>query len=209
MKKIILLLVGSLSLTACNYSNTFTGMYNNSSATLDAYSKNINRYCVALTLRAGNITKSSFISAQAVFDQNDFLKPVQFNTKGAPCSQSLDEYLVGERNTQVYNISVVTESEPYGANYCRLVSYKRYQYQEMISFELKTNSDDQSQGIFKGVGEMSYYVDYVHPVSYGGIYFCNYGNGGGFPYPYPYPNPRWPGGGTHVPGGGPQGPRPF
>lgn len=183
----------ALTLSACNYSNTFTGTFNGAPSSMTAFSKNINKYCVALNIKAGNETKSSFISAQAVFDANDILKPMSFNTKGAPCSANLDEYLVGTRNTNVTNVSFITQREQVNFDYCRYATYKRYQYFEDINFEMKKNATDELTGTFAGRGELSYYTDYQNPVSYGPIFYCGrplpYPGPG--PYPRPYPGP-WP-----------------
>jgi hypothetical protein len=184
MKNTLFALAIGLSLSACNYSNEFTGTFNNAPATMSASSKNINRYCVALNITAGNLTKSSYISAQAVFDVNDFLKPMSFNTKGAECGANLTEYLEGTRNTTVMNISTVMEREQINYNWCRMTTYKDYNYKEEITFDVKNNSDDVTTGSFTGVGEVADYIDRDHPVSYGPEYFC-----GTVTQPYPpYPH---------------------
>ena len=183
----------ALALSACNYSNTFTGTFNGAPATMSAYSKNINKYCVALNIKAGTETKSSFISAQSVFDANDLFKPMAFNTKGAPCGANLEEYLVGNRNATVLNISQTTQRENVGVDYCRYTTYNTYQYKEDITFEMKKNATDETVGTFAGVGEIDQYTDFQHPVQYGPIFFCGqmgpYPGPGPYPYPYPYPRP--------------------
>ena len=68
MKNIIFAVVVGLTLSACDYTNEFKGTYNGEPATMSAHSNNINRYCVALNITAGANTKSSYISAQSVFD---------------------------------------------------------------------------------------------------------------------------------------------
>lgn len=188
--KTIITLGLALTLSACNYSNTFKGTYNGAPASMSAYSKNINKYCVALSITAGNETKNSFISAQAVFDPNDFLKPMAFNTKGANCSANLEEYLVGTRNTKVLNIALVSIREQVNFDWCRFTTYNRYTYQEDIAFEVKKNTNDELVGSFVGVGGTGQYTDYDHPVQYGPIYYCGTRPG---PYPGPGPWPRpWP-----------------
>ncbi len=189
MKQFTFALVLAISLSACQYSNTFKGTFNGAPASMKAYSKNVNKYCVALNITAGNETKSTYISAQSVFDPNDFLKPMSFNTKGAECGVNLDEYLVGTRNTTVMNISLVTKRVQVSFDYCRYNTYKNYRYQEEISFEMKKNSNDETVARFSGLGEIAQYIDEDHPVGYGPIFYC--GNGSPYPpYPYPYPFPR-------------------
>ena len=174
-----------LSLSACNYSNQFQGTFNNTPSTMTAYSSNIDRYCVSLTINANGATKNSFISAQAVFDEKDLLKPMSFNTKGAECGANLDEYLVGTRTTTVVNTTNVTQSESAGVNLCQNVTYRDYHYQENIVLEMRNNVNDQTAGSFSGVGQVAEYVDFDHPVAYGPVYYCGPSN----PYPYPYPHP--------------------
>jgi len=192
MKKLSIALSLALVLSACNYDNTFNGTFNGAPASLKALSKNINRYCVALTITAGSEVRNSYISAQSVFDASDVLKPMSFNTKGAECGANLDEYLVGNRNTTVMNISYINVREPVGVDYCRYTTYKNYQYKEEISFEMKKNATDESTGTFSGVGQVSELVDYDHPVSSGPIFYCGQPHpipGPNYPYPHPMPHP--------------------
>ena len=204
MNKLTSVLLLALSLTACNYSNTFEGAYNGTPAKMTAYSKNINRYCIALSLTAGSETKSAFISASDVFDSGDLLKPKSFNSKGTNCSANQDFYLAGVRKTTVLGTSPVTYQSSVNANYCQQVTYNRYTYKEDISFEIKKNANDEVTGKFEGVGQEADFVDRDHPIAYGPIYYCgNYPYPGpgypypgpGYPYPYPrpgYPNPGYP-----------------
>ncbi len=197
MKNLSTVLLLALSLTACKYSNTFEGTYNGNPAKLSAYSKNINRYCVALNLTAGSETKSTFISAQDVFDVNDFLKPKAFNTKDANCGSSNEEYLVGNRSTSIIDTTMVSEIRSVNIDFCQQVTYKRYEYNESVTFEFKNKATDQTTGIFNGTGMIGFYVDRDHPVAFGPVYFCgnNYPYPGPRPGPYPgpYPGPRpWP-----------------
>lgn len=191
MKNLALALTLALSLSACKYSNTFTGTLDGAAATMTAYSKNINKYCVALNIEAGSVEKSNYISAQAVFDPNDFLKPMSFNTKGAECGANQDEYLVGSRNTTVMNISYVTMREQVSVDYCRYTTYKNYQYKEEITFEMKNNATDATTGTFSGVGKVSNFTDTAHPTNYGPLFYC----GGPRPYPRPFP---YIGGGIYI-----------
>ena len=115
---------------------------------------------------------NSFINAQSVFDRNDLLKPTTFNTKGSPCGASLNEYLVGSRNINVLNISQVSEREQTKNNYCRFNTFNKYHFKESITFEMKSNTTDQTIGIFTGIGEDAEFVDYKHPVEYGEEYYC-------------------------------------
>ncbi len=192
MKKLTSVLLLALSLTACKYSNTFEGTYNGNPASMTAYSKNINRYCVALNMKSGSETKSTYISAQDVFDSNDFLKPMSFNTKNANCGSDNEEYLVGNRKTTVLGESLVTFQSSVNVNYCQQVTYKRYEYKEDVTFEFKKKSNDELTGTFSGIGLIDYFTDTNHPVAYGPIYFCGNGYPGGYPYPgpgFPYPRP--------------------
>ncbi|MFM8312781.1 MAG: hypothetical protein ACKOA8_00680 [Deltaproteobacteria bacterium] len=200
MKNTIIALSLALFLSACNYSNTFDGTFNGAPATMKAYSKNINRYCVNLNLTTKDLSLSAFISAQSVFDPNDMLKPMAFNTKDAQCGSSSDQYMVGTRNTKVLRTSLVSYQEFYGVDFCRYVTYNSYDYQEDIALEFRKKADDSFNGRFVGTGLVASYVDRDHPVSYGPIYFC----GRGYPYPYPGPGP-WPYPGPYP---GPY-PRPF
>lgn len=188
MKKIVMILTLTFTLSACRYSNTFNGTYNGAPASMNAYSKNINKYCISLEIASEGATKNLFISAQSVYDPNDLLKPMMFNTKGANCGLNLSEYLVGNRNTTVTNISYVTERVIVTPSYCQFLTFKNYQYKEEISFELKNNSDDQLVGSFQGIGQVSQYIDRDHPVNSGPIFYC--GNPNPYPGPYPYPYPR-------------------
>jgi hypothetical protein len=189
MKKLLIALSLSLSLSSCKYSNTFQGTYNDSPASMTAYSRNINRYCVALNLTAGDQTKKSYISSKYLFDPNDFLKPTSFNSKGDQCQTNLDEYLVGTRNTTVLGDALVYREENVNYNYCQSVFYKQYQYKEDVKIDFKKTADDQLVGTFVGVGNVDYYIDYGHPVAYGPIYYCGPIRPRPYPHPYPYPDP--------------------
>jgi len=219
MKNLILSLSVVGLLASCNYSNEFTGSFNGTPATLSAYSKNINKYCVSLAIKQGvapgsngTVVKNSFISAQAVYDPNDLLKPVFFNTKGAGCSVNLDHYLVGSRKAEVLGNRLVTRREYTNLiDWCQMVTYKQYQYKEKIDFEVRALAGDQTQGQFAGTGAESSYVDLARPVSAGPVFYCGTYNGpypgpgypGGYPRPFPgpYPGPGYP--------RGPGGPRPW
>ncbi len=172
MKKRITILILALSTTACNYSNSFNGSFNGNAALMNAYSKNINKYCVSLKITTESKVINSFINAQSVFDRNDLLKPTTFNTKGSPCGASLNEYLVGSRNINVLNISQVSEREQTKNNYCRFNTFNKYHFKESITFEMKSNTTDQTIGAFTGIGEDAEFVDYQHPVEYGEEYYC-------------------------------------
>jgi len=185
-RSIVLMVALAFGLGACDYSNQFTGTYNNAPATLSAYSKNISKYCIALSLDSNGAKKSNFISAQAVFDPNDLLATKTFNTKGSQCAANQTEYLVGSRTATVLSTAPVTIIRNVGMYSCQAVYYTQYQYQEKISFELHTIANDQLVGTFEGTGQPDQYVDDAHPTGYGAIYPCR-GNG---PYPYPYPHPR-------------------
>jgi hypothetical protein len=191
--KSLLAVALAFTVSACNYSNEFTGTYNSAPAKLSAYSKNINTYCVALSLESNGIKKSNFISAQAVFDPNDLLAPKNFNTKGSQCAANQSEYLVGTRSATVLATNQVAQTRSVGAYDCQVVYYKQYQYQEKITFQIQNNADDAIVGTFDGVGQSAQYIDDAHPVGYGPIYQCR-------PYPQPYPRP--------YPGPGPY-PRPY
>jgi hypothetical protein len=198
MKNINSLLVVALAFTlgACEYSNDFTGTYNNVPANLSAYSKNVNKYCVALSLESNGTTKTNFISAQDVFDANDLFASKNFNSKGTECAANQTEYLVGTRTAKVLGTSEVAESRSVGAYDCQTVVYKQYTYQESISFDLKTIADDQAVGSFAGTGVVATNVDRDHVLRYGPIYQCQprpmpYPRRG-YPYPYPYPNRGYP-----------------
>jgi len=192
MNKFTLSMVLALTLSACKYSNTFTGTYQNEAASMTAYSGNISRYCIALSLSAGAVKKTSSISGSLLFDPNDFLKTTAFNTKGTACDAGLAEYLVGTRSTTVLGVSTVYQEEHdnYNFDFCRSVYYKQYQYKEQVTVDFKNNLDDQLVGSFVGTGEVGEYVDYDHPVNYGPIYYC--GPYQPFPPFPPYPHPPYP-----------------
>jgi len=178
MKKSIKVIVFGLclSLSACEYSNTFQGTFNNIPATMIAYSKNTNRYCIALTLTAADVSKSSFVSAQDVYDANDLFKPVDFDTKNTPCSENLSEYLVGTRSTEILSKREISKCQQLGAHAGRMVYYNEYNYQEHLTFTLKSVADDQVLGTFIGTGKLSLFEDTDHPTRHGPIVpieYCN------------------------------------
>lgn len=176
----------AFTVSACNYSNEFTGTFNGSSAKLTALSKNINKYCVALELTSNLGVKNNFISAQAVFNPNDLFAAKDFNTKGAECSVNQTEYLVGTRTATVLGTSEVSETQSVGAYNCQTVYYKNYTYQEKIAFQLKANADDQTVGTFEGTGLVDNFTDRSRVTRYGNVWMCR------APMPYPYPGPGYP-----------------
>ena len=180
----------TLSLSACKYSNEFRGSYNGQDATLSAYSKNVNKYCISLDLNSGEQSFKNGIDAGAVYDSGDFNRSKNFNTKGAECSGKYDEYLVGTRSTKILNSYPVSRIENVGIDMCQVVYYQEYLYQDLIQFELKKKSDDSTLGTFKGEGQSERYLDTSRPTGFGPVYFCGPGfPRGGYPYPYPYPFP--------------------
>jgi hypothetical protein len=174
----------TLTLSACRYSNEFSGMFNDTPATLTAFSKNTDKYCIALTLTAGNETRKSFISARSVFDERDLTRPKAFNTKNEPCSANLDEYLMGVRSSKIVGTSMITRIENLNPYLCQVVFYNQYAYTDDIQMAFRNKLSDQSTGSFSGTGQVQSYTDFGRPISYGPIYRCN---GNQFPYPYPYP----------------------
>jgi len=168
------------SLSACDYSNEFNGTFNGVPALMNAYSKNVNNYCVALTITAGVETKATYINAQSVYNANDLFEPVEFNTKGSLCGANLSEYLVGIRNTKILRVSKISQLDNVDNDYCRFITYNQYQYEEFISLEFKNNLNDQSTGKFSGLGQEKIFVDYDHPVSFSPHFLCGQIN---------YPNP--------------------
>lgn len=201
-----MVLAAGFALTACDYSNEFTGSYNNVPATMSAYSKNVNKYCISLNLTANGTQIQSFISAQAVYDANDLFAAKSFNTKGAECSANLSQYLVGTRTTQVLNTFETQTTQNVNQSFCQQVFYKAYDYQDTIHFDIKNNTDDQVVGTFEGKGKRATYTDDSHPTHYGQVYQC----GPIYPQPYPgYPGnypPGYPG--NPYPGGYPPYPYP-
>jgi hypothetical protein len=181
----------SFVLTACEYNNQFNGTFNNTPANLTAYASDIDRYCLALNLTAGTFTDKSFISAQAVYDPNHPDVARSFNTKGAPCSANLSEYLVGTRAVNTLAVTQVSSDEHINSYQCEVVYYKQVQYQETLTFDIHRNSDDSVVGSFSGLGSVSSYTDTDHPTGYGQIYQCGviYQPS---PQPYPYPQPGYP-----------------
>ena len=172
----VILLTLCLSLSACEYSNMFQGTFNGAPATINAFSKNTNKYCVALTLTAGSVSKNSFISAQDVYDQDDLFKAIDFNTKSAPCSENLNEYLVGTRSAEILSKKEISKCQQLGAHLGRVVYYNEYNYQDHLTFTMKKLNDDQVVGTFTGVGKPSLFVDTDHPTSHGPIVpieYCN------------------------------------
>jgi hypothetical protein len=181
----LLLLLGlPLLLNACRYSDEFAGTFNNTPATLSAYSKNTDKYCIALNLTAGTETRKSFISAKSAFDERDLTKPKSFNTKNEPCSANLDEYLIGVRSSKIVGTSMVTRVENLNPYLCQMVYYNQFAYTDQVQIDFRNKLSDQSTGNFSGTGQVQSYTDFSRPLSYGPVFRCN---GGQFPYPYPYP----------------------
>ncbi len=179
-----------LTLASCRYSNEFTGTYNQQPATLSAFSKNTDKFCIDLTLKSNSETKTSQISARAVYDENDFQRTKSFNTKTEACGSKLPEYLVGSRSTKIVQVATSARQELSGGGLCHLVFYPQYFYQEMIQFEFRNRLTDQTTGSFAGEGIVDSYVDYTRPSGFGPYFPCN----GVYPRPYPgYPNPGFPG----------------
>jgi hypothetical protein len=191
LSRILMVASCAVVLSACEYNESFNGSYNGTPASLTAYSSNINRYCVALNLTAGSVTDKSFISAQAVYDENDPFATKTFNTKGSDCSQNLSEYLIGTRNVQVINTTQVSSINHLNSYQCQVVYYKEYTFIESLNFEIHRNNDDSMVGSFAGSASAETYTDTDRPVSYGQIYQCGviYQPG---PQPYPYPQPGYP-----------------
>jgi hypothetical protein len=188
----ILLLSLTLAVSACRYSNTFNGTFNQNPATLTAFSKNTDKYCISLNLTSGSETRKSFISANPVFDSTDLTRTKFFNTKNEPCSANLDEYLVGNRSTKIVGTSMTSRTESLNSFLCQIVYYTVYAYTDLIQFEFKNKLSDLSTGTFTGTGGMETYTDFRRPVSYGPVYRCNGANPYPNPYPYPYPYPPYP-----------------
>ncbi len=200
MKKInsILPLVFVFVLSACNYSNEFTGSFNGTPATLSAYSKNVNRYCIALNLK-GAVTKSNFISASDVYNSSDIFAAKSFNTEGTQCAANQSEYLVGNRVATVLSTSEVSRVVDVGFYDCQTVYYNAYSYRETINVEFRNKISHATTGSFNGTGLVNTYVDTDRPTRYGRIWMCRNPYPGPFPgpgYPRPFPRPR-------------PGPRPF
>jgi hypothetical protein len=185
----------TLALSACKYSNEFKGTYNGQEATLTAYSKNVNKHCLSLKLVSGEETRKNAINADSVYDSGDFTRSKSFNTKEIPCSKEFPEYLVGTRTSKILTSYPVSRIENFGIDMCRVVYYQEYQYQDVIRFEIKERSNDNTLGTFSGEGLTERYLDTSRPTGFGPVYFCGPGPGfprGGYPYPYPYPFPGAP-----------------
>jgi hypothetical protein len=180
--QLFLPLIATLPLAACQYSNEFHGTFNQEAAVLKAFSKNTDRYCIALTLTSNAEVRTSSISAHSVFDPNDFSRPKSFNTKNEPCTQNLPEYLVGTRSSQVIGTSLSIHPEALGGNLCHDVFYSQYRYQDQIELEFKNELSDLTTGKFTGTGEIQTYTDFSRPVNFGPIYRCN----SGYPHPFPH-----------------------
>ncbi len=184
----------TLSLSACKYSNEFRGSFNGQEATLTAYSKNVNKYCISLGLNSGDQSIKNGIDAGSVYDSGDFTRSKSFNTKSADCSSKFDEYLMGTRSTKILNSYPVSRIENSGIDMCQVVYYQEYLYQDVIQFEVKKKADDSTLGTFKGEGQSERYLDTSRPTGFGPLYYCGPGfPRGGYPYPYPFPRnyPGW------------------
>ena len=191
-------LILSSVLSGCKYSNEFKGTFNDQPATLDAYSKNINKYCIALTLDSGSTHQSYSASSDDLFVASNFLAPSSYNTKPSNCGSTFPNYLVGTRNVTVLGTSEVQDIAQVGFDYCRVEYYRQYHYQESVSFEVRQRADDSLVGKFLGTGSPGYFTDdsvtlRVGPVYYCGSYYPNYPwypGYPGFPYPGPFPGPH-------------------
>ena len=189
---LILLFALPLTLNACRYSNEFNGKFNETPATLSAFSKNTEKYCIALNLTAGTETRKSYISANSVFDARDLTRTKAFNTKNEPCSANLDEYLVGTRSTKVTSTRMVSRIENLNSFLCQVVYYNEYGYTDEIQFDFRNKLSDLPTGNFSGTGMVQFYTDFSRPMNVGPVFRCN---GNTWPYPYPYPYPPFPRGG--------------
>ncbi|MBU6154173.1 MAG: hypothetical protein KGP28_07710 [Bdellovibrionales bacterium] len=183
----LLLVALTLVLNACRYSNEFTGKFGETAATLTAFSKNTDKYCIALKLTAGAETRRSFISASSVFDASDLTRTKAFNTKNEPCSANLDEYLVGTRSTKVTGTRIISRMENLNSFLCQVVYYNEYGYTDEIQFDFRNKLSDLATGTFSGAGQVQYYVDFSRPINFGPVFRCNGNNWPYPPYPYPYP----------------------
>jgi hypothetical protein len=195
LKKSALLASFTLLFSACKYQNEFQGTWNGQTATLSAYSKNVDKFCVSLTLTSGSEVRKNAIRAGEVYDSGDFTRTKTFNTKGTACAGEFNEYLTGSRSTRILSTRPVSRMENRGIDFCQVVYYNEYLYQDDLRFEVKKASDDSVVGTFNGSGETESYVDYSRPAGYGPIFFCDNGfPRPGFPYPFPrnYPFPVYP-----------------
>ncbi len=172
----------TLALSACRYSNEFSGTFNGEAAKLTALSNNTDKYCIALSLVTPETTRKNFISAQSVFDENSLTEPKSFNTKGTPCNANMSEYLAGTRTSQILGKNVVMDTQIVSFNLCRTVYYTQYLYQDALQFEIRSNADDQLVGTFTGKGLQDSYTDYAHPSNYSAPYICG-NTHPGFPHP--------------------------
>lgn len=179
MKTTFLALAAVLAVSGCKYDNTFTGTYTDAATntastgiSLDAYSKNVNKYCVKLTLNTPQKWVTG-ISASEVIDSNDVLASKSFNTRESNCNPDETTYLVGSRSTQVLSTHQVYELQRCSFNYCDRVAYKRYDYVENIQFNVIDSRTGATKGSFQGTGEPSAFIDDSRIVNHTGcVIYC-------------------------------------
>jgi hypothetical protein len=161
------------TVTGCRYSNTFNGSFQDlsgvtptsSTATLSAFSKNINKFCIDLTLEHDGQTFATAIHASEVFDQNDPLASKAFNTKGSDCNPNADTFISGQRNVKIVSSYSIYEQVACTPERCAQVVYPVYRYQESIQMNVVQSKDDKMVGKFEGSASDQNYIDHDHPIS--------------------------------------------
>lgn len=160
----ILFLVALLGLNACKYSNLFEGQFTGADgkvveASVSAYSKNINKYCLHLEM-TGGMQLSTGIGSSEVFNKNDLLAPKAFNTKNSTCNYGEGTYLSGKRTTEVVGKGADETLENCGFEWCQYVTYETVKYIESVEFKIHDANTDAVKGTFQGKGQQGSYTNY-------------------------------------------------
>ncbi len=155
-------------LVGCKYENTFTGSVTrpggapSNIVTLQAYSKNVRKFCINISWNIPEVLPVQ-IGASDVLDSEDVLKVKSFNTKSSPCNEGDSVYAVGKREPKVLSRSRIRMMQSCAPGICRAVEFPVYEYVEKLSFEVKSMKDDSVQVSFEGQGQKRSYTDSARP----------------------------------------------
>jgi hypothetical protein len=183
MKTWNLALVMLLAATGCKYSNLFEGTYVGADgktveASVSAYSKNINKYCLHVEMTGGPAL-STGIGSSEVFNKNDLLAPKAFNTKESTCNYGTGTYLSGKRTTAVTGKGSEETEENCSIDWCQSVRYETVQYIESIEMKIHDIKTDAVTGTFTGKGQPGEYTNYDKVIARGPCnIYCSVGGPG-------------------------------
>jgi hypothetical protein len=178
MKNLNIVLLASLclSVSACRYSAEFKGKLNGKDATVTAFSRNIDKRCVALSFDSSTGLETQYIDACSAFNPTNPAATKNFNTKNADCNLNQTQYLEGTRSTVIVATSSIKGVEQVDAFFCQTVFYKEYTYQDKVTFDVKSKSNDEVLANFSGLSKKATYIDYDNATLVGDRWMCDYLN---------------------------------